>query len=190
MYENANLTSRAGPKNWKALFQSCPHIAGKICDYLDVKSALTCRQVYPEWKLVVDSCRPLIKRANDVTPNNPDHKTAFQGDFTMLFEFLCEKEGDVDELDRWGRPALLKAVWMGNVAMVQKFLEKGASAKASLNGYTALYWAVVNGQCDMAELLINHGADINKPDSQGRSLLHLARGKKEMVKLLKSKGAK
>jgi len=186
MSEIANLTSRAGPKNWNELFQSCPHIAWKILDYLDVKSALTCRQVYPEWKLVVDSCRPLIKRANDM-----HLKMAWQGDFTtMLFEFLCEKEGDVDELDSWGRPALLKAVWMGNVAMAQKFLEKGANAKASLNGYTALYWAVLNGQCDMAGLLINNGADINKSDGRGTSLLHLARGKKGMVQLLKSKGAK
>jgi len=186
MSEVANLTSRARPKNWKELFQSCPHIAEKVLDHLDVKSALTCRQVYPEWKLVVDSCRPLIKRASDT-----HLKTAWQGDFTtMLFKFLSEKEGDVDELDRWGRPALLKAVWMGNVEMVQKFLEKGASAKASLNGYTALSCAVRHDRCDMAELLINHGADINKQDGQGRSLLYLARGKKGMVKLLKSKGAK
>jgi ankyrin repeat protein len=55
-----------------------------------------------------------------------------------------------------------------------------------------LYFAVLRGHKDVAELLIAKGADVNVKNNQGRTPLSLAKkkGHNEIVELLRKHGAK
>ena len=59
------------------------------------------------------------------------------------------------------------------------------------NKQTALMVAVENGQKDMAQLLIDSGADVDLQDAYGRSALIIAldKGEKDIARLLIDSGA-
>jgi len=74
---------------------------------------------------------------------------------------------------------------------------KGANINASLQrksamGWTALHYAVVNGDLELVKYLIKHGANVNKSTGEGSSPLFLAKlgGYNDIVKILKNTGAK
>jgi len=55
-----------------------------------------------------------------------------------------------------------------------------------MTGWTALHHAAFKGQKEVAELLIDKGADVNAKDKNGGTPLHIAssRGQKEIAELL------
>ena len=56
-----------------------------------------------------------------------------------------------------------EAVVIGDLDMTRRLIAKGANVDVSPNGLpTPLLYAVFNKFYDIMELLINHGADINK----------------------------
>lgn len=66
---------------------------------------------------------------------------------------ICARDGDVD--------GLINAI------------QTGETVEGTLLGYSALHLAILYGSVDSALILIQHGADVNRPDSQGDSPLHL-----------------
>jgi ankyrin repeat protein len=75
-------------------------------------------------------------------------------------------------------------------------LENGADVNSALisknaAGWTALHFAVVNGDYDLVKYLLSNGANVNHTSDEGSTALSLARQEKykEIISLLKNKGA-
>ena len=103
-----------------------------------------------------------------------------------LILFTIVTQGQTD-LSIW------QAASTGNVAAVEEYLAKGAdiNAQDGVYGVTPLSWAALLGQTQMAELLIQRGANVNSKNRDGATPLHVAAflGQDEVAKLLVQKGA-
>jgi ankyrin repeat protein len=107
---------------------------------------------------------------------------------------LVEKEADVNAAPSKGLrggTALQAAAAVGDVAMVEYLLRKGAEVNAPAvldNGVTALQAAAIKGYLRVAQILLEHGADIDAPASpdNGRTAIDGAAeyGRLDMVQLL------
>ncbi|MDD3927633.1 MAG: ankyrin repeat domain-containing protein [bacterium] len=70
---------------------------------------------------------------------------------------------------------LNSAVRRGNLGEVERFIGDGADVNGKAgDGSTPLFWAIVEGYKEIADLLIGHGADINAADRRGLTMLELA----------------
>ena len=81
------------------------------------------------------------------------------------------------------------------IEITRLLVERGADVTAQKRGHTALHWAARAGAHDLAELLLDHGADPNAVSLfTGRGLTPLAlaekSGDKPTVELLRARGAK
>lgn len=89
---------------------------------------------------------------------------------------------------------LNRAAVEGNTEVCRALLEKGAVATEAdtVNGYTPLHWAAVHGHADLAGLLCDHGAAVNRKDAQGRTPWQLAAryGHRSAAELLRARGAR
>ena len=82
---------------------------------------------------------------------------------------------------------LNEAVLTNDVAAVSKLLEGRASAKATTDyGMTLLHYAAMKGNSDIAQMLIDHGADPNAKARDGATPLHYASTATVAETLLKS----
>lgn len=63
----------------------------------------------------------------------------------------------------------------GDVAVIKKYLEKGVSPNSrAYNGNTLLHWAVSNGRPEVADVLIEAGANLHQTyPTDNRTVLHL-----------------
>jgi ankyrin repeat protein len=81
----------------------------------------------------------------------------------------------------------------GELDTVGSLLDGGMSPNSEVGkgGLTPLHEAVIRGFCKVAELLLDHGANVDMKDAGGRTPLHWAAfGKKsELVRLLLARGA-
>ncbi len=70
-------------------------------------------------------------------------------------------------------------------------INAGLSRKSAM-GWTALHYAVINGDVELVKYLIKYGANVNKATGEGSSPLYLAKlgGNDVLVKLLKNAGAR
>jgi len=57
--------------------------------------------------------------------------------------------------------SILNAAEQGNIEAVKKHLANGADVNTHHGGSTALHWAAFKGHKEIAELLIENGADVN-----------------------------
>ena len=78
--------------------------------------------------------------------------------------------------------------------MMKLLLERGALVEEQhFLGTTALHWACLRGQMEMVELLVAHGADVNRTGRKfkayGERPLQMAKDEK-IADFLKSKGAR
>lgn len=82
-----------------------------------------------------------------------------------LLDILIEKGGDVNNRSCLGYTPLMCAVGagrMGSAVFVRRLLEKGANVAAKAdNGYTAMDEAARRGLLEVAQLLLEYGADVN-----------------------------
>src|SRR5271169_6798798 len=70
---------------------------------------------------------------------------------------------NVDNADAQGQTALWHAISDGDSDEATRLLALGADVeKAALAGTTPLYMAAVNDKPALIQLLVNHGADVNK----------------------------
>ena len=81
--------------------------------------------------------------------------------------------------------------WKGNLAGVQAELDKGANVNAKMWRRTPLHSATAGGHTEIAELLIDNGADVNAMRGGGGTPLSYAAswGHEEIVELLIANGA-
>jgi ankyrin repeat protein len=81
---------------------------------------------------------------------------------------MMSPQGELDS-------ALCQACYDGDIAEVEKLLEKGASAKATHDGgWTALHSAAGHGNLEMVTLLVEDGADLNAKNFRNETALHCA----------------
>ncbi len=102
-------------------------------------------------------------------------------------------KADLNAKDREGRTPLIVAASMGEQAIAEALIAKGADVKAKdTYDRTALHAAIQLGQKDLATLLIDKGVDVNGTDKTGQTPLTLAmqRNQTEIADLLRKKGAK
>jgi hypothetical protein len=73
---------------------------------------------------------------------------------------LCWDEDDCE-------PLLVEAAMHGHSAEVRSVLAEGADVnKVGANGFSALTWASIGNHLEIATVLLEHGADVNKPTNQ------------------------
>lgn len=85
--------------------------------------------------------------------------------------------------------ALFEAIRSGNDDLLQQQLAKGASANDSLDGYSALMAAALNGTVGQMRQLIANGATVNYQTNRGITALWLAVPNVEKTSLLLQHGA-
>ena len=68
--EGVTLGEGSSQADWKNLFRKCPEAREIILDGIDLESALTCRLVCKDWRIVVNYYRKLwtkIKKVSSIT---------------------------------------------------------------------------------------------------------------------------
>lgn len=147
----------------------------------------------------------LIKNGADVNLKDKEGKSALlwaANNSLPNAKILVASGADVNEAADDGMTPFLQAsfgVSSGKVPieMCELLRENGANINASLTkksvvGWTALHYAVINGDIELVSYLIQHGANVNKASADGLTPLYLAglNENQEIVKLLKNAGAK
>lgn len=94
-----------------------------------------------------------------------------------------------DDIDR----LLHKATQNGDVEQVKHLLGQGADVdRENEQGLTPLHWSALNGRSDLAELLIEHGAAINRREGYTGKLTPMAMallmGYDDVVELMAARG--
>ena len=108
--------------------------------------------------------------------------------------FLIEDLGlDVNNVEEGNNTPLLENVVAGEVAMTKILLDHGArtDSRIGLWDQTPLHLAVERDQAEILALLLEHGAEIEARDKDGRTALHLAadQGSLDAVRMLIAAGA-
>ena len=85
--------------------------------------------------------------------------------------------------------ALFQAIRSGSIVELQEQLANGANANDTLNSYSALMAAALNGSVDQMKLLIDHGANVNYQSRDTTTALWLAVPDWDKTKLLLDHGA-
>ena len=86
---------------------------------------------------------------------------------------------------------LIGAARAGDIAAIKKHIAEGADVNETRFEMPPLAWASMMGQTAAAELLLEHGADVNGRNRDGNTALHLAAflGRAETAELLINNGA-
>ena len=122
------------------------------------------------------------------------HEAAADGDIEQV-KLLISKGADVNEKDPGGKTPLHCASEKGHAEVARLLISQGAYVNAIGWEMTPLHFAAISGDKKTVELLLSEGAHINAKTRQGRTPLFAAMaspavGRKEVVELLVSKGAK
>jgi ankyrin repeat protein len=152
-----------------------------------------------------DCVEYLIGKGANVNTKNTDGKTALLWSASNSFEnakVLIAKGAKVNEAANDGMTPFIQAVFgftSGKVPieMCELLRDHGANINAELtgrnaSGWTALHYAVFNGDTELVEYLIKHGANINKATAEGSTPLFLAKMEDygEIARILRDAGAK
>lgn len=147
----------------------------------------------------------LISKGANVDLKDNEGKTALLWAASNSFEnakILVASGADVNESANDGMTPFIQAVFgitSGKVPieMCELLRENGANINAELTGrnamgWTAIHYAVINGDTDLVKYLVKHGANINKATAEGSTPLFLAKLEQydEIIKILKNAGAK
>ncbi len=130
----------------------------------------------------------LKKRRSDVWMRIDDKWQIIHRHTSMLEGEVPDENAAADASPFSAGDGIWAASSVGNIEVVKQHLAKGVDIDAvdSVSGITPLAWAVIRGQSQMAELLVQHGADVNAKNNDGGTSLHAAAflGRVEIVKLL------
>jgi ankyrin repeat protein len=154
---------------------------------------------------LVDIAKYLIEKGADISIQSNSGQTALMASASAsqeLFNLLIANGADFSVKDNSGYSAFtlsITGVLMERVGLeiAGKLLELGADVNEAATsgaaaGYTCLMMAARNQRPDIANFLIEHGANVNAKAADGSTALSLAekKGDQEMVALLKKHGAK
>ncbi|KAI9760164.1 MAG: Ankyrin-2 [Geoglossum simile] len=121
--------------------------------------------------------------------------TAMQGTSVPVTLVLLDGRADVGARGQLGWTALHYAVYHGSGDVMGALLNP--QYEADINavctaGKTALHYAAEYGKLDLAEILLEHGANVYIEDSGHRTCFHIAvqRRKYDVVKMLLSRGVR
>jgi ankyrin repeat protein len=127
-----------------------------------------------------DDIQTEIANGMPIWSKRPDPPFAIpeDGDFAKGFLQLTEN-------------TLAGAARTGDIEAIKQHIAEGADVNELLFEMPPLTWAVTMGQIEAAELLLQHGADINGRNRDRNTALHLAvfLGRAEIAKLLIKNGA-
>jgi uncharacterized protein len=134
----------------------------------------------------------LIKQHVDVNVAQPDGTTALhwasRWDDLETADLLIKAGANVKAANRFGATPLSLAAINGNAAMIEKLLNAGENSNAIVSeaGDTVLMLAAKTGKPDAVTVLLNHGAEVNKTNSNGQTALMWAASQKnaDAVKVL------
>ena len=92
-------------------------------------------------------------------------------------ELLIEQGADIFDFDDEGVSVFDMAITYNNIAMVKYLIEQGKDVNKTTrkSGFTALMGAACYGRVEIAQLLLEHGADKNAKDSKGFTAIDFAR---------------
>jgi ankyrin repeat protein len=146
----------------------------------------------------------LISRGADVNFKGKDGRTPLMwaaGTSLETTKILIENDANVKAKGDDGMNAFIQSTFgilskKVDTEVMDLLLENGADANSELTskdaaGWTALLFASVNGDIELAEYLISQGANVNHTSNEGSTALSLARQEKyeDLVNLLQKHGA-
>lgn len=146
----------------------------------------------------------LISRGADVNFKGKDGRTPLMwaaGNSLETTKILLDNGADVKVKGDDGMNAFIQSTFgilskKVSTDVMDLLLENGADVNSALSGkdaagWTALLFAAVSGDIELAEYLISKGANVNHTSNEGSTALSLARQEKyeAMVSLLKKHGA-
>jgi ankyrin repeat protein len=146
----------------------------------------------------------LISRGADVNFKGKDGRTPLMwaaGNSLETTKILLNNGADVKAKGDDGMNAFIQSAFgilskKVDTEVMDLLLENGADVNSELTGkdaagWTALLFASVNGDIELAEYLISQGANVNHTSNEGSTALSLARQEKyeDLVSLLKEHGA-
>ncbi|MFI5186161.1 MAG: ankyrin repeat domain-containing protein [Chitinophagales bacterium] len=107
----------------------------------------------------------------------------------VLWIFTCDLSAQSTRPLNEKTAALFKAIRSGGTDELQNQLENGADPNDTLNSYSALMAATLNGSPDQMKMLIDHGANVNFQSADSITALWLAVPDWDKTKLLLDHGA-
>ncbi len=145
------------------------------------------------------------QRASDTIGTTPLIASVRSGDVRVV-RFILSRKARVNDGERSGMTALTVAAQMGDEELVEVLLEDGADVEGKpapqtkgakkgavdAQGFgTPLILAVEQGHIEVAQILIQKGANVNQADAHGRTPLMFAAllGDLELVQFLIKRGA-
>lgn len=106
---------------------------------------------------------------------------AWEGNVRMM-ELFVQRGARLDAVNRNGEQALQLADFKGNFEAVKWLLDHGAPLERRGNEWGALHYAVFNGHRELAQYLINRGANVNaRAPNLATSLMLAAREGQEAL---------
>lgn len=107
-----------------------------------------------------------------------------------MMKLLLKFQANVDFVYNLNqRTPLFHATQLKNVNLMRQILDSGASVNATSLGSTALHRSCFNNFLDGVKLLLEYSADVNVPDDDGNTALHLSIKSAEIVEFLVERGA-
>ncbi|MCE5231532.1 ankyrin repeat domain-containing protein [bacterium] len=105
-------------------------------------------------------------------------------------KLLLDKGAEIDPIDTGHRTPLMEAAMLGHSDIVQLLLQYGADPKLQAHGETALRNALSSRMYEVADILIEAGADVNQRDPMGETILFEAVRTEDvdMIRYLLGKG--
>lgn len=115
---------------------------------------------------------------------------AWEGNIDLMRLFIS-RGADINRLNGNGESALVMAAWRGNIEAVKWLIDRGARINTRPRQWSALHYAVFAGQTEVADYLMEQGADIDALSTNGSSVLMMAiyEGHQSLAKKLIEKGA-
>lgn len=151
----------------------------------------------------VETVKVLIEAGADINiqddrQDNPFLYAGAEG-YLEILKLVIDAGPDTKIYNRFGGTPLIPAAEHGYVEVAKEILTRTDVDVNHVNnpGWTALMEAIVlndggKKQQEMVQLLIDHGADVNFPDREGKTPLYRAneRGYHEIVQILQKAGAR